>query len=79
MLGSSLLASRCRSAVSPKVASSGTEISKHFLSLVADDFTFSSPRDDLNDKAVLSFEVKGRRRGTKSLSSAESAAARYVC
>lgn len=48
MLGSSLLASRCRSAVSPKVASSGTEISKHFLSLVADDFTFSPPRDDLN-------------------------------
>lgn len=44
VLGSSLLASRRRSAVSPKVASSGMEISKHFLPLVADNFTFSLPR-----------------------------------
>lgn len=64
-------------AASPKVTSSRTEISKHFLPLVADNFAFSLPQDDLNDKAALSFEVKGRRGGTELLS--PPATTQYIC
>lgn len=65
-------------AVSPKVTSSRTEISKHFLPLVADHFAISlPPQDDLNDKAALSFEVKGRRGGTELLS--PPATTQYIC
>lgn len=45
-LAAKLLQSRSlsRCAVSPKVTSGRTQIGKHFLSLVADNFTFSPPR-----------------------------------